>query len=1022
MVIGKVEICELYLSHFGSIQSIGQFELYTHARYSALAEIIRNEIDANYQHFLAQPVENEDKEKIVWYGVPYKENPIRFIDLPTHLIEKYTLIKNKTIQVYNELTNKLLRNGDTERHEYLDKALKFIYDDFIYCYDDKVVLGVWGMKPKQHITESFGEYVLDVFTPKPVKKSFTLVFDAGEHGLINGNRRSSITIEEGNLLNLSDIPTVDSIDGYTFNGWSNNAIHSGNFTLNEDSIIQASYSKIEPEVIEIVEEIKELGPEKVEESVPHQKHKITFQKFIDGKHQEPDVVKEFNSGHKINSQDIPNTDLGKKFIFNSWNQHPVGTTVDRNFVFKADYSKKLPWYIRFWNWLKKIFTSRFWRWLLWFLLILLLIWFLLWLFRSCNETKVNPIPSPIHEKPWVKDDPNVGNRGGIYDPGNPYETVPTPPEYTDVLPPNQGVMPPVDTSEVIRKPGTPVIVGNRLNILMENEDKSIMDLAKDFKQKYPSEKYKVVYYDDVVKRMQIEVPNDERAKLKLEIPKKFAPKYELFIFDESLFEGSYIPNDPAVNDPKKSWYLKTINAPNAWDISKGSPKITVAIVDNGFSLNHPELKNKVVMPYNVWLHSKDITAQTDDHGTHVAGTALAIANNGQGLSGIAPECAFMPVQVANKEGVMTTTSILDGILYALYQGADVINVSLGIDFEGTLPENEQRDLQNNHFKEEELLWNKVSQIANKHKAVIIVAAGNENMLAGINPMNRPKNFIIVSALDKINGELKKSGFSNYGEFSTVSAPGVDIYSSVGNNKYQMMSGTSMAAPIVTGAVALMKSLDKNLTSEQITCILQGTGKPANGKIGNLIQIDKALQKVKSKNYNDCSSRPDTPSSGDVQILLNWNNYNDLDLVCIDPNNETVWFKNKNVTSGGKLEIDMNVNYPDNKTPIENIFWPTGGAPAGTYQVYLVYYKKHTAINETPYTIKVKYGDKKEEFSGNIKREDKSIQICTFVIGENSESRSNNNSQNTRKEELLFEKRKLQEQLNQIDRELQGIKK
>ncbi|MBK8808316.1 MAG: hypothetical protein IPO21_17500 [Bacteroidales bacterium] len=200
-----------------------------------------------------------------------------------------------------------------------------------------------------------------------------------------------------------------------------------------------------------------------------------------------------------------------------------------------------------------------------------------------------------------------------------------------MLPPNQGEMPLIDTTKIIREPGKPVIISNRLNVLMENEDKSIMDLAKEFKEKYPDDKYKVVYYDDVVKRIQIEVPPEERLKLKTEIPEKFAPEYELFVFDESLFEGGYTPNDPAFSSTDKSWYLKSINAPNAWDITKGSANITIAIVDNGFSLMHPELQSKVVMPYNVWLHS-----------------------------------------------------------IALYQGADVINVSLGMQFTGTLPESEQR--------------------------------------------------------------------------------------------------------------------------------------------------------------------------------------------------------------------------------------------------------------------------------------------------------------------------------------------
>ncbi len=87
----------------------------------------------------------------------------------------------------------------------------------------------------------------------------------------------------------------------------------------------------------------------------------------------------------------------------------------------------------------------------------------------------------------------------------------------------------------------------------------------------------------------------------------------------------------------------------------------------------------------------------------------------------------------------------------------------------------------------------------------------------------------------------------------------------------------MAAPIVTGAVALMKSINPNLTTKQIICILQNTGLPVNDNIGKLIQIDRALQKVKSGEKLDCT---ETPSTGDVQVLLSWDNYNDLDLVVL----------------------------------------------------------------------------------------------------------------------------------------------
>jgi hypothetical protein len=384
----------------------------------------------------------------------------------------------------------------------------------------------------------------------------------------------------------------------------------------------------------------------------------------------------------------------------------------------------------------------------------------------------------------------------------------------------------------------------------------------------------------------------------------------------------------------------------------------------------------------------------------------------------------MPVQVANKQNMMTTTSVLDGILYALYQGADVINVSLGMQFSDELSNQEQQDLQNNHFKEEERLWNKVMKISEKHKAIVVLAAGNNNMLAGISPMNRPKNFIVVSATDKDNRGFRKAGFSNYGDYSTISAPGVNIFSAIGNDGYQMMDGTSMAAPIVTGSVALMKSLNADLTAEQIICILQSTGKQLEDNIGSLIQLDKALEKVKSGQITQCNTRPETPSTGDVQILLSWNNYNDLDLVCIDPNNESVWYNNKRVSSGGFYEIDMNRVYPDSERPVENIFWPTGGAPQGTYHVYLSYYKKHVEINENPYVIKVKYGDKTEEFSGAINIESSSIPICSFTIGNeaNNGNTVNPNFPNAgrNKERLLEERNRLKRQLEQIEKDLREI--
>ncbi len=959
-LIGKQELCSSDLKKFKAIQGISGRSLFE--RYeSAEGTIINRYIEPNYRHFLAQPI--KDGDSIVWYGKKFIETPRLFTELQGDELENYKRLKNDTITHYKERIVFLEQSDKSTEAEFLSEATKYIDDRFIYCYDDKVTLGIWGMQLRDNVREPIGVAVKNIFVAKkatkdetevitsppllppvdpiPTTNKFNVRFISGENGAINGN--SEFSMHGGGIITENQIPQVEPKAGYEFAGWD---VDPTNYKVSGDKAFTAQYK---------------------ERAIP------------------------------------------------------------------PPPPPRLPWYMRFWHWLKRMWAFLIGRgclkWLLWLLLLLLLLLLLSWLFRSCRHTGGSVVPIiGGRDSTWVKDDPRSG-QGGIYDPGNPYKPIPTPNDpdsgYKNVLPPQQGVLPPIDNPEIIREPGNRAIIGNRLNILMENEDKSIMDLAKAFKQQYPDEKYKVVYYDDVVKRMQIEFPTEERKQLKEEIPGKFTPEYNLFVFDESLFEGSYNPKDPAFSDSDKSWYLRTINAPQAWDITRGSPNLTIAIVDNGFNLSHPELASKIVMPYNVWRHSNEIFPQQVDHGTHVAGIALALADNGKGLCGIAPNCKFMPIQVANSEGLMTTTSVLDGILYSLYQGADVINVSLGSQFDGLnqISKNDQEDIIQNHFKEEERLWREIMRIAANHNSTIVVAAGNNNIFAGIDPLQRPELFITVSAVDKNNANFGKADFSNYGPYSTISAPGVDIFSSIGKNDYRSMDGTSMAAPIISGSIALMKSLNEKITTKQIICILQKTGLPTQGNIGKLIQLDKALEKAKSGELSICDEVP-IPSSGDVQVLLSWNNYNDLDLYCTDPSGATVFFKNKRVSSGGQLEIDMNVEYPDAQNPIENIFWNNGTAPNGTYHVYLQYYRNHEPnINETPYSINVKYDGKSEEYTGVIRKEDNFIHICSFTLGDDNNINPNNpdSPEDTQITKLLQERERLEQELERINNELENLK-
>jgi hypothetical protein len=92
--------------------------------------------------------------------------------------------------------------------------------------------------------------------------------------------------------------------------------------------------------------------------------------------------------------------------------------------------------------------------------------------------------------------------------------------------------------------------------------------------------------------------------------------------------------------------------------------------------------------------------------------------------------------------------------------------------------------------------------------------------------------------------------------------------------------------------------------------------------------------------------------GDIQISLSWQNDNDLDLHCIDPGRQEICFSNRKSTStGGELDIDQNAHEPFNSSPVENIYWPFGGAPPGLYRVFVVFYAPHCEINATPFLVR-----------------------------------------------------------------------
>ena len=481
--------------------------------------------------------------------------------------------------------------------------------------------------------------------------------------------------------------------------------------------------------------------------------------------------------------------------------------------------------------------------------------------RDTNASGLPPVGNPnvLFPFPYNPADPTEGGK---------YPNPNDPGRKLVVLPPGEGggSVFPILPIDIITDPSDPMrqVAGNRLNVLLEKQTESTgKEFMEAFKRLYPSNDYAFNYFDTLTYRLQMTIPPAKRKYLKDSLNSQL-PEFDFLLFDEEVFQHSVTPSDPGFADSYKAWYFNAIRVPQAWEITQGSKDVIVAIVDNGFDLNHPELRGKVVEPMNIPERNTHIfpilDEQGNDHGTHVASTAVGNADNGNGVSGIAPGCKLMPVQVGTADGLMLSTCAMDGILYAIYKGASVINVSLGPQppewFKRLTPAQQQKYISNDDQRLSQV-WQKIYQIADRRNCTIVTSAGNENVLSGYSSKARTDTVVVVSALDT---RLHKASFSNYGQFpgwklnySTVSAPGVNIYNAVNRNRYAFMQGTSMASPIVAGAVALMKRIDPKLKTMEIIHILQQSGQELGEPVGPLIQVDKALNMVRNRLHRPAGS-------------------------------------------------------------------------------------------------------------------------------------------------------------------------
>lgn len=242
-----------------------------------------------------------------------------------------------------------------------------------------------------------------------------------------------------------------------------------------------------------------------------------------------------------------------------------------------------------------------------------------------------------------------------------------------------------------------------------------------------------------------------------------------------LAQADGSPDDPWFGN---QWGMVKVQAPQAWEVITGSTSINIAILDTGVDLDHPDLANKVIS--NINFSSSATVDDVHGHGTHVAGIAAAITNNGIGVAGLGYTSSLMNVKVLGDDGLGYDSWIAKGIIWAADNGAEVINLSLGSPEPGSTMEAAVN-----------YAWSK--------GVVIVASAGNNGFTSPFYPAYYT-NCIAVAATDSSDS---LASFSNRGDWVDVAAPGVSIYSTLINNGYGYKSGTSMASPHVAGLAALV---------------------------------------------------------------------------------------------------------------------------------------------------------------------------------------------------------------------------
>lgn len=342
-------------------------------------------------------------------------------------------------------------------------------------------------------------------------------------------------------------------------------------------------------------------------------------------------------------------------------------------------------------------------------------------------------------------------------------------------------------------------------------------------------------------------------------------------------------NDPNANQQS---FLTKINAYNGWNTSTGDTNVVIGIVDSGTDIDHPDLvanlKKNYADPVNgvdddgdgyidnfqgwdVSENDNNPNVDNSTHGSHVSGCAAASTNNAVGVASPGFNCKFLPVKCAAQASTTTIDNGYEGITYAADHGCQIINCSWGGGFFSQLGQD-------------------VINYATINKnALVLASAGNDN----VDSPAFPAAFQYVTSVAATTASDAKASFSNYNYTVDISAPGNNIYSTVSNNGYTTMSGTSMSSPIAAGAAGIIKSHFPAYNALQVGEQLRVTcddiyglatnanfkGRLGKGRINMANSLTQSLPSVRMNPINFTDGNDDAFVAGDtIKISGDFLNY------------------------------------------------------------------------------------------------------------------------------------------------------